>query len=307
MRSKDYILLTVLAVSIGLGVFWPAVGRPFSPYVSFFVMGLLFLSFLAIEIGDVWTVTAGRTRMLAWLCLLKLAVLPLIAFGVFRAVAPDFALSALLLGGISTGVVAPFISGLVGANSALVLALVVITSVVGPFTLPAWVRLLSGQEFDVPLGPMIRMLALVIFVPMMVGEILKRTARPAARWIMARSFPASLVFFFVINLGVFSQYSHYFHQRPQVLLQSIPVALVLGVGFAAAGLWAAGSGAPTADRLAASIGMINVNNVLIVVFASEFFTPREPTVAAMYMLPFFAVIVPLRVLGRRMRRREVSP
>jgi hypothetical protein len=35
-----------------------------------------------------------------------------------------------------------------------------------------------------------------------------------------------------------------------------------------------------------------MNNVLVIVFSSEFFTPLEPTVAAMYMIPFFGLILP---------------
>lgn len=38
----------------------------------------------------------------------------------------------------------------------------------------------------------------------------------------------------------------------------------------------------------------NMNNVLVIVFSSQFFGPIEPMVAAMYMIPFFAVVIPLR-------------
>jgi bile acid:Na+ symporter, BASS family len=42
----------------------------------------------------------------------------------------------------------------------------------------------------------------------------------------------------------------------------------------------------------------NVNNVLIVVFAAEFFGPLEPTLAAIYMIPFFGLILPMRAYRR---------
>ena len=42
----------------------------------------------------------------------------------------------------------------------------------------------------------------------------------------------------------------------------------------------------------------NMNNVLVLVFASEFFGPLEPTLAAMYMIPFFGLIFPMRVYQR---------
>ena len=48
------------------------------------------------------------------------------------------------------------------------------------------------------------------------------------------------------------------------------------------------------DRLSAVISLGIMNNVLVIVFSSQFFTPVEPTVAAMYMIPFFGLIVPLR-------------
>ena len=51
---------------------------------------------------------------------------------------------------------------------------------------------------------------------------------------------------------------------------------------------------------ATSIG--NANNVLVLVFAAEFFGPIEPTLAAMYMIAFFGLIILLRVY-RRIRKR----
>jgi BASS family bile acid:Na+ symporter len=70
-------------------------------------------------------------------------------------------------------------------------------------------------------------------------------------------------------------------------------ALILGAIYLPMGLllsW----GRPVEDQVAAVIGLAIMNNVLVIVFSSQFFTPIEPTVAAMYMIPFFGLIVPLR-------------
>ena len=50
---------------------------------------------------------------------------------------------------------------------------------------------------------------------------------------------------------------------------------------------------PVSDQLATAICMCNINNVLVLVFSSQFFGPLEPTLAAMYLFPFYSVIVPL--------------
>ncbi len=37
-----------------------------------------------------------------------------------------------------------------------------------------------------------------------------------------------------------------------------------------------------------------MNNVLVIVFSSRFFGPLSPTLAAMYMFPFYTLIVPAK-------------
>jgi BASS family bile acid:Na+ symporter len=55
------------------------------------------------------------------------------------------------------------------------------------------------------------------------------------------------------------------------------------------------------DRLAGAISFAYINNVLIIVFSSQFFGPLSPTLAAMYMLPFFMMIVPARIVGKLLK------
>ena len=78
--------------------------------------------------------------------------------------------------------------------------------------------------------------------------------------------------------------------------ETILVAFVLSVIYHTAGLlvtW----GSKKEDRLAGAISIAYMNNTLIVVFSSQFFGPLSPTLAALYMLPFFAMIVPARIVG----------
>jgi BASS family bile acid:Na+ symporter len=56
------------------------------------------------------------------------------------------------------------------------------------------------------------------------------------------------------------------------------------------------------DKLAGAVMLGNLNNVLIIVFSSEFFGPVEPLVAAMYTIPFWVIVIPLRYYRNRMTR-----
>ena len=112
--------------------------------------------------------------MCGWLTV-KLVILPVGLFYLARAVYPEYALSALLLGGISSGVVTPFFSTLLRANTALVIMMVTVSSMLVPFTLPVLVRTLAGETLVISLlvvvfsseffGPLDPLVALLYSVP----------------------------------------------------------------------------------------------------------------------------------------------
>ena len=195
IRFNDVILLMVVLVSMLGGILFPRFGSLFRHYPLYCLMTLLFLSFLSIELPLIWNTLKNSIVKIACLTLLKIAVLPVVVYYVFTVVAPSYAVAALLLSGISTGVVAPFISNLVKGNSPLVMVLVVITSLLVPFSLPALIKLLLGQSVDISLSGMIRMLAYVIFIPFFVAESLRKLAPRSLAVIVSMRFPLSLILF----------------------------------------------------------------------------------------------------------------
>jgi bile acid:Na+ symporter, BASS family len=296
-RLNDLILLLVIFSSMLVGILFPEPASVFEPYPLYLMMFLLFLSFLPIELKDVWRLVKNNGKTVLWLACFKMILLPVLVYFLFLYIAPAYAIGALLLTGVSTGVVAPFISGLVGGNGPLVLVMVVVTSFAVPFTLPMLVKVLLEQEMTIPLLHMMRMLLLVVVVPVIIVETLKRLWPRLIEGLMKRRYPISLAIFASINLAVFSKYSAFFYKHPAIIIQATLAAAALGGIYLVAGLaWLLKS--PVKDQLAAVITIGNVNNVLVLVFAAEFFGPLEPTLAAMYMIPFFGLIFPLRVYRR---------
>ncbi len=288
-------------MSIAAGVLFPSLGRPLQPYIQYYVMFLLFLSFLSIKVGEIWEIFIKSWLQIAWLTFLKLLLLPMLTYFVFNWIWPSFALGAMLLAGISTGAVAPFISNLVGAHTPLVLALTIITTLLVPFSLPGLVELMVGRNMEIPLLNMIRLLAEVIFIPILAGEFLRRLSPKLTEGLKMYAFPVSLLSFSLIGLAVFSRYSTFFYQQPDFVIAALGIAIVLGGIFMLIGLllfWR--SGLPR--QLSAAIALGNINNILIIVFSAQFFGPLESTLAAFYMFSFFGLIVPLRIF-RHLREK----
>jgi BASS family bile acid:Na+ symporter len=288
----------VIFGSAAAAVFFPDTARIFHPYLLFFMMLLLFLSFLKIDFSALLETSSESLLRLGIMTLVKLVVLPTALYVIALYVIPDYAIPILLLSGISTGVVAPFLAGLVEANVAMVLRMVIVTSLVVPFSLPCLVKLLAGAELSIPLDVMMRLLAVVIFVPMGAVLILRKLVPEALDRIAQRQYPVSLVLFALMNLGVFSKYSSFFFDHSGQLLVSLAVAYALSVIYYLTGFLLV-SGRQTSERLAAAVSLALMNNVLVIVFASRFFGPLSPTLAAMYMFPFFTMIVPVKIMADR--------
>jgi len=292
-RFNDLLLVTVVISSLIVAIIFPDFGSLFQILPVYCVMANFFLSYLSIELDDVWIALKGHSGQILAFTVMKLTMLPIIVYLVFYYVAPAYALSALLLTGVSTGVVAPMISNMVKGNSSLVLVVVVITSALAPFTLPALIKIIAAKDVAISFLSMLRMLALVIFVPIIAVEALRRLMPKLIAPIMKIQFPLSLLFFALINLGVFYRYAPFFKKEPGVIIQATIVAFVLAAIYCLVGIFFFRK-STLQNQLAGAVMLGNLNNVLVIVFASEFFGPVEPMVAAMYMIPFFVIVIPLR-------------
>jgi BASS family bile acid:Na+ symporter len=305
MTFADLLILVVTFGSAAVAVALPVLGTPFQPYIPFFLMIMLFLSFLKIDFQALLNMSASSLVRLVALTTVKLAALPALLYWLTLLVLPEYAVPVLLLTGVSTGVVGPFIAGLVGAEVALVLRMVIVTTLLVPFTLPPLVKLLAGAEVVVPLGMMVRLLVGVIFVPVLVVLFLRRYFPGVPEKIAARQYPVSLFMFALINFGVFSKYSEFFFQHPLEILLSIGVAYVAAVIYYVTG-FALSPGLSVPEKMATAVSFGVMNNVLVIVFASRFFGPLAPTLATMYMFPFFTMIIPLRMIGEKSRTKSNS-
>lgn len=292
---KDVILFAVIFGSAGVAILFPGIGSPFQPYLLYFMMTLLFLSFLRIDFQALLDTSWRSVFPLGILTAFKLIILPAVLYWLALLVDPEYALPVLLLSGISTGVVAPFVANILEADVASVVRMVVVTSLLVPVSLPGIVKLLAGAEISVPADVMIRMLSVVIFVPMAAVLVMKRFLPGVLARITVGQFPISLVLFGFINLGVFSKYSPFFFNHPGQIGIALALAYVLSAVYYLIGFLVSPSRKPS-ERLAAGVSLALMNNVLVIVFASSFFGPLAPTLAAMYMFPFFTMIAPLKLI-----------
>ena len=297
-RLNDLILVAVVISSMIIAIIFPDFGSRFQALPFYCLMINFFLSYLSIDLADVWKALKGHSGQILAFTVMKLTILPVIIYFLFYFIAPQYALSALLLTGVSAGVVSPMISNMVRGNSSLVLVFLVITSIIAPFTLPALIKLVAAKEAAISFLSMLKMLATVIFIPILIVEFIRYVMPRLVAPILKVQFPVSVLMFALINLGVFYRYEAFFKKEPCVIFMATAVVFILAAIYCIVGILFFRRGS-LENQLAGAVMLGNINNVLVIVFSSEFFGPVEPLVAAMYMIPFFVIVIPLRYYRHR--------
>ena len=300
-RKNDLILLVVTFGSIGFAIAFPERCSVFLPYPLYLMMVFLFFSFLKIEFVKIFQNVKKNASILLTLCLFKLILLPAALYGLALIFWPRYALPILLLSGVSTGVVAPFLGGLLGASVLLVLMMVAFSSLLVPFTLPTMVKLLAGHSVDLSFLSMVKFLAMVVFTPAAINILIRRFSPYLTGKLERIQFPASIVMFGLVNLGVFPKYAPFLRERPEAIGGTIVVTVVLSAIYYVAGILVT-RGLRKEDRLAGAASFAYMNNVLIIVFSAQFSDPLAPMLAVTYMLPLFGLIVPARIVGNKLLR-----
>jgi BASS family bile acid:Na+ symporter len=273
------------------GVLVPSAGLLVEPYILVWLGALLFLNLIRLNTSDLLA-TFTKPRQLAVLSAVKLIALPLGMYALVHFVYQPFALPVLLLSGVSTGLGSPFVVNLIGGRLPLVVGMIIATSLAVPFVLPSLVYALVGSQFDIQVLDMVFLLAAALFTPLAAGWLTKRYFPAASKFADEKSFPLSLVFIVLINFGMFAKFANYFYEEQVFLLQTIATAFICYAAYSLAGYVSAPGGRH--ERNAGLISMSYVNNVLVAVFAFQFFGPQVAALAALYNIPYYVGIVAIK-------------
>lgn len=289
--SNDAVLALAIAGSMSAGVLVPQAGLLVESYLLVWLGVLLFFNLIRLKPADLMA-TFTRPKSLAVLALVKLVALPLGMYAVTLVLYEPLALPVLLVAGMSTGLGAPFVANIAGARLPLIVGMIIVTSLSVPFVLPGLTYALVGSEFELPIGNMILLLALALFIPLLVGYAVKKKVPKASEFADRNSFLLSIIFVVLINMGMFSRLSPFFFSDQAFLAQNILASFACFAVFGLVGYAAA----PKGDRASGLIPMAYVNNTLVMVFALQFFGPETAALAGLYNIPYYVCVLPVKKL-----------
>ncbi|MDQ4074382.1 MAG: arsenic resistance protein [Thermoproteota archaeon] len=306
--NKSFFLISATVLSsVSGGILLPEIGINVEPYILLWLGLLLFFNLLRLDTSKL-LLAFTKPGNLAMLSIVKLVVIPLTVYAVmdyvfYPPISTDTMLSIFLLSGISTGLGSPFVVNFVQAKLPMVVGLIITTSLAVPFVLPAMVFVLFQSHFLIPIYDMILLLSFALITPLLASHFIKKYA-PAITTTMERhSLTLSYAFIFLLNFGVFAKYSHFFFLSPSFVMENVLIAFALYGTYGFTGyFFALLLGMDKQERMSIFIAMTYVNNMLVVVFAQQFFGEHVAALAAFFNIPYYCGIVILGITFSRLFR-----
>jgi len=296
---------SILASTVS-GIIFPSLGEFFSPYILVILGLLLFLNLIQLNFQDL-ILTFKKPKLLFILSITKVLVIPVTMYFVTNQIYPKYALSVLLLSGISTGLGAPFVTNYVGGRLSIVVGMVIVTSLVVPFILPALVYILYNTKFSIPVFDMILLLVISLIVPLIGSGIIKKYLPKIAISINKSSLPVSIILMALINLAIFSKFSDYFYLEFTFVITTTLIAFALFAVFAITGYLIMNLNNRSTSmkyKISGLIAISYVNNILVTVFAQQFFGSQVAALAAFYNMPYYIGIIFLKILYSKILKTE---
>ncbi|MBU1557449.1 bile acid:sodium symporter [Patescibacteria group bacterium] len=163
----------IIAVAFFVGLLHPDSVLWASPYTTFILATVFFLSALKIDLKKVLRQLDDKLTLVI-INIFMLFILPIIIYYLFGLFFPSLAIAFLILAAMPIGMTTPLLTEISGGRQSLALVLTVTTSLLAPLTVPFVVKLLAGASVEVDVLGMFTLLATVIYIPFFLAQFFKR-------------------------------------------------------------------------------------------------------------------------------------
>ena len=137
IRKRDKFFWIFLILSVLIGFLFPKYFSNLEGLTLLIVPTIIGILFLKVDIIDVVT-HLQKPLLLAYISVIKLVVMPIIVFLVFKPfVSQDLLMGLVLLAALPTGVSSAVFTDFMKARTSLSLTIVIVTNLLSIFTIPA--------------------------------------------------------------------------------------------------------------------------------------------------------------------------
>lgn len=293
---EDYLWLLLL-IAVALALIKPVYNDLLMSLLEPALMLMLFLVFLKIDLVQILD-RIRDYRLMLYLSTMSLLILPVVFYFLFLPLGRDLATGVLLLTAMPAGTSSPALTDIMRGNTPLAMGIAIVTALLAPFTVPILLSLLGFQQASLDLSQIFYSLALIVFVPMVLSQIAKRTiprliyrARPSFTLVNI------LILFLFVYTTIGSQRAAIVAD-PLSLLWDTAWLYILFILLHITG-YAMAYGRPREDKIAITIGRAYMNNGMAMVLAAGYFEPSVLMLTVLSELPWNTLLGPFRRVLRQ--------
>jgi bile acid:Na+ symporter, BASS family len=273
-----------LLAGVVLGLIYPIYSDFLMTLLKPLLMIVLFLVFLKTDLVSIFKQIKDY-RLMAFLVSMYMIIIPLLFFVVINIFNRDLALGILLLTSMPAGVSSASLTDIVKGNTALSLSITIITSLVAPFTVPLLFGFLNFHNLPISTFEIFKDLALLIFLPLILSQILKKIVPVMINKVKHIYTPTNILILFIIVFTAIGS------QRDIILSNSVDIIWKTGFLYLVFILlhvigYFLGYKQNKENKSAITIGAAYMNNGMAIVLAALYFDPSILILMVLSELPW---------------------
>jgi len=290
LRHIDKYFWVCLILAVVFGLFVPSLFSPFQDWILYVIMGMLFLLFIKVDIKDM-VQHIRNPLLILYIVIFNMVLMPIVIYFIFHGrLDQETVMGLVLLTALPCGVSSAAFTDIMEGHTSLTLVIILLTTLLAPFTIPFIFWVLYNANLDLDYFGLLKNLLMIIMVPAAASQFSKHLFESYA--IRAQKY----VNIFVVLLTAFmvatilAVYADYIltHLRQSIPLLAILyfVFFLLQIASYFSVFWL-----KKGEKVAVSNSAIIMNNMLGVVLAMAFFSPKIVMLIVLSILPWNTVLI----------------
>ncbi|EKD48156.1 MAG: transporter of the bile acid:Na+ symporter family protein [uncultured bacterium] len=274
MHSIEKHFFLILTLALASGLFLPQAGDMLVPAIKPLLMMILLLTSLKIDFKSIFSYLK-KPLLSTYIFVLIMLIIPTIVFLITNQIDQTLAIGLLLMTATPPAMASPVLTEIFKGNSALSLTTLITCSLLSPLTMPFLFKILTSQSIELDSLEMAKTLAIMIFTPIILAEIIKKiqSAKPTIEKVKKYVSGINIIIMSILGyIGIAIQSDTLLNNPLSIIKQLIALTILFAVmhviGYMI-GFWR-----PREDKIAIATSNTYMNSSLAFVIAVEFFPPE---------------------------------
>jgi BASS family bile acid:Na+ symporter len=296
----------VLSLGVPLGLIFPYFSF-LKNYMTYLLMFVLFVTFLKIDIGEIFS-HFKKPFLMTYIIILHLIVFPIIVFLSFKLLHFDniYLAAFLLFSALPAGVASAAVTELTRGDAPLAILITILTHFIAPITIPILFFVLLRKVVHLDYLSISITMAKLIFIPLLVALIFKKLFKKAALSISKISKFLTVIPLLLIGLTMASVNYNFIIHNPWDTIKYILLSYPVYFFFMFAGFYTV-SFLPAGEKIAVSNTKTFINVTIGMVLAMTFLDAKAALIITLAQIPWSTMIVPAEFLAKRVNKPYDSP